>query len=260
MPINAVSTYLKYANLQMAAEAILPVGFTGSIPVAELTQGNERNSAFTDVLANQFIADGWTVEAHQANTSTGFSGTLFKNTQTNELVLSFRSTEFVDDAARDSQATNSMEVKEYGWAFGQIADMEAWYTTLKASGRLGGAQPFSVTGYSLGAHLATAFNLLHPQDAAATYTFNGAGVGDIKAGFTLAQIVNLFQQRRTQGNSAEFTTSRGIAIYQELLTTMNNPGSSAAIATAMGSVTQPRSTLRLRSQRTPCCSGERLQK
>jgi pimeloyl-ACP methyl ester carboxylesterase len=36
---------------------------------------------------------------------------------------------------------------------------------------------FSVTGYSLGGHLATAFNLLHPGAATQVITFNGAGVG-----------------------------------------------------------------------------------
>jgi hypothetical protein len=37
--------------------------------------------------------------------------------------MSFRSTEFIDDAARDNQATNAMEIKEAGFAFGQIRDM-----------------------------------------------------------------------------------------------------------------------------------------
>jgi len=39
--------------------------------------------------------------------------------------MSFRSTEFADDAARDNEATNKLEIKDHGWAFGQIADMEA---------------------------------------------------------------------------------------------------------------------------------------
>ncbi|SDP94092.1 hypothetical protein SAMN04489708_1587 [Paracidovorax cattleyae] len=54
-----------------------------------------------------------------------------------ELVLSFRSTEFADDAARDNQATNTLEIKEKGWAFGQIADMEAWFQTLRSRGLIG---------------------------------------------------------------------------------------------------------------------------
>lgn len=56
----------------------------------------------------------WEVVAQQDNTPTGFSGTLFKSKATGELVLSFRSTEFVDDNARDNVAANALEIKEYG--------------------------------------------------------------------------------------------------------------------------------------------------
>ena len=95
-------------------------------------------------------------------------------------VLSFRSTEFIDDYARDNLATNSFEIKETGWAWGQIADMEAWYAQLTGPGGALNGNKFSVTGYSLGGHLATAFNLLHPGAADKVVTFNGAGVGRIK--------------------------------------------------------------------------------
>jgi hypothetical protein len=52
------------------------------------------------------------------------------------------------------------------------------YTSLGDRGLLHGTP--SVTGYSLGGHLAAAFNLLHFGSAAApqVVTFNGAGVGD----------------------------------------------------------------------------------
>ena len=133
MTATLAPTYLKFANLQMAAEAILS-NFNYSTPdglLAALKFGNNRASKFTDVLAHQFIADGWVVAAHQANAGTGFSGTLFRYNGTTdpsqglvngELVLSFRSTEFIDDVARDNQATNTMELKPFGWAFGQMAD------------------------------------------------------------------------------------------------------------------------------------------
>ena len=127
-PTN-VSTYLKYANLQMAAEALFTDGFSGLIPLDVLTTGNNRTSKFTPTQATQFAAE-WKVAAHKANTGTGFSGTLFeclvddptRGFVAGQLVLSFRSTEFIDDAARDNQATNTMELKPFGWAFGQIAD------------------------------------------------------------------------------------------------------------------------------------------
>ena len=74
----------------------------------------------------------------------GFSGTLFKAKQDNaalgiqkdELVLSFRSTEFADDAARDNEATNLLEVKDKGWAFGQLSDMETCTSRSKTRARL----------------------------------------------------------------------------------------------------------------------------
>lgn len=152
---NEVINYLKFANVQMAAEAIYPSGFQGgAIPIKTLTDGNNRSSKFTATQAADFSGN-WAVLDHQANTSTGFSGTLFKYTGANdtakgltngELVMSFRSTEFADDSARDNQATNTLEVKEKGWTFGQIADMESWYASLKADpGKLGN-NDFSVTG------------------------------------------------------------------------------------------------------------------
>jgi hypothetical protein len=88
-----------------------------------------------------------------------------------ELVLSFRSTEFVDDAARDNQATNAMEIAEVGFALGQIADMEKWYAELRADPtKIPAGASLSVTGYSLGGHLATAFNLLRAQEIATAET------------------------------------------------------------------------------------------
>jgi dienelactone hydrolase len=96
--------------------------------------------------------------------------------------MSFRSTEFIDDAARDNQATNDMEISQFGWAFGQIADMKRWYEGLVSSGKLPTGATFDVTGYSLGGHLATAFNDLYGSRVRATYTFSGAGVAQINGG------------------------------------------------------------------------------
>jgi len=150
-----------------------------------LQVGNSRSSRFTATAADTFSKE-WRVVEHQANTTTGFSGTLFENANTRELVLSFRSTEFIDDNARDNKATNELELNEFGWAFGQIADMESWYQTLKAKPELLGRK-FTVTGYSLGGHLAAAFAMLRDADATAgegnpiaqAYTFNGVNRGQI---------------------------------------------------------------------------------
>lgn len=184
---------LKYADLQMAAEALL-VNDDGSLKSdlkKALTEGNKHASKFTTPQADAFLSE-WSVVAQRANTPSGFSGTLFKNIKTNEYVLSFRSTEFIDDAARDNMATNTLEIKETGYAWGQLADMKAWYEELSgAGGQLAGGRPFSVTGYSLGGHLATAFNLMYGA-ASQTLTFNGAGVGTYDRGSV--ELKNLVQQ------------------------------------------------------------------
>ena len=123
---TVIANYLKFANLQMAAEALYdlktaPAGSTaaGEISAAMLTVGNERSSKFTKVQADEFVKD-WTVVEHISNTKTGFSGTLFRALRsdesrgitTGELVICFRSTEFADDATRDNQATNTLGIKE----------------------------------------------------------------------------------------------------------------------------------------------------
>jgi hypothetical protein len=112
---NDIATYFKYANLQMAAEAInLESGMSPSRLKDALILGNKHSSVFTQAQATEFTdpAKGWSVLAHRPNTSTGFSGTLFKNNETGELVLSFRSTEFLDDNARDNKASNEMEINK----------------------------------------------------------------------------------------------------------------------------------------------------
>ena len=117
MALNQVTTYLKYANVQMAAESLFGLTNSNAAPgenspvktilsLTTLTDGNGRASKFPTTLATQFL-ESWELVEHIANTKTGFSGTLFKAKATNaelgitegELVLSFRSTEFADDAA-----------------------------------------------------------------------------------------------------------------------------------------------------------------
>jgi Ca2+-binding RTX toxin-like protein len=235
MPNNAVSTYLTYANLQMAAEALLNEFAYTTTPglISALTFGNNRSSKFTAVQATQFASE-WEVVAHKPNTDSGFSGTVFKYVGAtdpsrglvrDQLVMSFRSTEFVDDAARDNQATNAMEIKPFGWAFGQIDDMEKWYADLRQQGLID--RPVTVTGYSLGGHLATAFNLLREErgqsaQVAATYTFNGAGVGRLETAGSLSYTLQQFGQMRQASAdlSSLFTSPTVRSLYQNLRTTL----------------------------------------
>ncbi|WP_143694853.1 hypothetical protein, partial [Variovorax sp. JS1663] len=90
-------------------------------------------------------------------------------------------------------------------AWGQIRDMEAWYQSLKDRGLLQPGETFAVTGYSLGRHLATVFNLLHGPKAPAAdqasisqvITFNGAGVGGFDEGIGLQKLVQQFSPNRS---------------------------------------------------------------
>jgi len=216
MTTPTTAEYLKHANLQMAAEAFIRDEVTGIFAIdaeeikARLIAGNNHASRFTDSQAQAFV-DQWGVVDQRANTKTGFSGTLFRNkANPNDLVLSFRSTEFIDDAARDSEATNMQEIFKFGFAFGQLADMEAWYAELTQQGEPLAGKTFSVTGYSLGGHLATAFNLMHPGAASQVVTFNGAGIGQVGDG-SLGDM-----QAKLPQMIAEFETLRKLAVQTGL--------------------------------------------
>ena len=121
MTTPTIADMLKYANLQMAAEALYEFNakldpnrspgsaidfgtghYSGAINPTWLTLGNEHASRFTQIQADAFVQQ-WEVVDHLSNTTTGFSGTLFRNrSNPNELAISFRSTEFIDDAVNDN--------------------------------------------------------------------------------------------------------------------------------------------------------------
>ena len=216
MSTPTINDYLKYVNLQAAAEAFL-VNNDGKVKTdikQALIDGNKRSTKFTQPQAEDFNKL-WQVVDQCPNTPTGFSGTLFRaikddvasGIHKDDLVVSFRSTEFIDDSARDSEGTDKLELAKGGFALGQIADMEAWYSKLTQSGGPLEGKRFAVTGYSLGAHLATVFNLLHGKDIDPVVTFNGAGIGQIGKG-TLAGMVERFQSLLIQ---AGFSKKDGVA-------------------------------------------------
>ncbi|HEY1131479.1 MAG TPA: calcium-binding protein, partial [Roseateles sp.] len=201
-----IADLLKYADLQMAAEAFLADKDTGALRTDlrdALIFGNGHASRFTATQATHFL-EHWKVVEQKPNTASGFSGTLFECTaddpatgaKRGDLVMSFRSTEFIDDSARDNQATNALEIKETGFAWGQVRDMEAWYQELVASGKLVNQvnpyKSFSVTGYSLGGHLASVFNEMHSNVADQVVTFNGAGIGGHTPDNTLSELIAEF--------------------------------------------------------------------
>ncbi|MDO4693498.1 MAG: hypothetical protein Q4A62_02575 [Eikenella sp.] len=172
--INSTESLLEFASLQMASEALwerknlLPTELSNNLDldlIKILITGNQHASKFTENQAIEF-SKSWKVIAHVGNTTTGFSATVFEALNDNtaagiragDQVISFRSTEFIDDAARDNQATNTLEIADKGFAFGQLADMLDWVRGLQQNGTL--KDRVKITGYSLGGHLATSFNLL----------------------------------------------------------------------------------------------------
>lgn len=95
--------------------------------------GNGHASKFTELQATNFVKH-WTVVAQQADTTTGLSGTLFRCTaddpstgaKDGELVMSFRSTEFLDDyrsigASHDVNTTACASAFPISHRFGQVA-------------------------------------------------------------------------------------------------------------------------------------------
>lgn len=212
----SIADALKFAQLQMAAEAFIKKDGSfrpeGESLVLALKDGNTHASKFTSTQAEAF-AEHWIAVDQCENSNTGFSGMLFKCVQDDpatgakagEYVISLRSTEFLDDAARDNQATNQMEIAKYGFAFGQLRDMEEWYADLRKPGALlGPTASVDVTGYSLGGHLATAFNLLHQGDGnvGKVVTFNGAGIGQWAEGSSLPALLTIEAVNETWGLQA----------------------------------------------------------
>lgn len=153
----------------------------------------------TSDMADRFN-ETWEVIDHLDNTTTGFSATVMKHRVRGDYVLSFRSTESKDfddggDVERDSSGGANGQIGKYGFAWGQLRDMEKYFQDLKAGTLHAGSasdgtalaawlavegNDFNVTGYSLGGHLAQVFTLMHEDEVAHAYTFNGAGFGQIE--------------------------------------------------------------------------------
>ena len=203
MPQTEFSGWLQFALQQMAAESYLG-GFNFSDDTTQLIDrlkfGNNNSTVlgltdpnaptlsgmtrFTTVQAQQFT-ERYHIVDHHANDATGFSATLMFDNQTQSYTLSFRSTEYLNqvdggDYERDGLPGADGEIKDYGFAFGQLAAMEEYVARLKQGILSNGsvdaslqtffadpAHQLNVTGYSLGGHLATVFTELHADRMAA---------------------------------------------------------------------------------------------
>ena len=205
MPQSDISAWLQFALQQMAAESYLDgINWSNAEQVKiQLRLGNNRpgfsesgttrfTGTATQGLQDQAFVARYAIIDHHANDATGFSATLMREQGTNNYTLSFRSTEYknqVDGGDWERDGANGLfltgadgEIVTKGFAFGQLAAMEDYYQTTVKNLLPPGAV-LNVTGYSLGAHLATVFTELHgfetntPFSFGHTYTFNGPGRG-----------------------------------------------------------------------------------
>jgi Ca2+-binding RTX toxin-like protein len=225
MANNQIQIYAAMVDMQVASEAFLN-GEAQKISTNTLKDGNNNNSKFPDALATTF-SDRYQLIAHQDLTlnadktisdvidKSGFSASLFYDTETHQYTLSIRSTEFADSIKDPGDIRgDGVEIADRGWAFAQLSSLEHFYqsvingtatngvngitipsevdlatfrTTLNSGGK------FNVTGYSLGANLAEGFTELHREKVNQTYLFNGAGTGVPVGGRTFQYLWQKYQ-------------------------------------------------------------------
>ena len=195
---STLETWYKFLLAQMSAESYLDQRDIGVALQTILRNGNNNGivqaegdftgaTRMTTTQVEQFNAE-WEILDHHANDGTGFSATLLRSRTTGELTLSFRSTEYQSenkggDWSRDGFAGADGQIFFTGFAVAQLTAMEEYWSQLQQNPLLvpAGAK-INVTGYSLGAHLATVFTELHAEQIDHTYTFNAAGRGTVTSG------------------------------------------------------------------------------
>jgi len=255
MANSQIKQYADMVNLQMAAEAFLRGATIPDEIRAALVAGNTANSKEPDPLASLFggTSPRYKLIAHQDLTlnanktipgaveKSGLSASVFYDTVTQQYTLSVRSTEFATSIRDwgDVQA-NRNEIADYGWAFGQINSLEAFWESLKNgsaansenavtipnaadlgafwSALQGGAR-INVTGYSLGGNIAEAFTELHRSEIAKTYLFNAAGTGESLIGIGFPGIWAKYKSVFDNPDSAYPTNQSylGTPIYSALM-------------------------------------------
>jgi hypothetical protein len=198
-----IQTWYDFVLAQMASDSYLDIDLTDPNKlkdalrnganhrdfIAELEPEELSATRMTNVMIDDFLGRWEVIDQLMNTTTSGFSATLLKNKTTpGEYTLSFRSTESKPaskggDFERDGGSGADGEILDIGLAWAQIRDMEAYYAQLK-SGQLStdGATSedgaavaqyladggkLSITGYSLGAHLAQVFTLLLNRDGTA---------------------------------------------------------------------------------------------
>ncbi len=207
--INAIEKYFEYAQLAQASYGLFTSFDTLSVK-AKLEEVNKGN--FTIKQADEFLKQ-YTLISYQPNTLSGFSASVFQSAS-GEYTLAIRGTE-VDLAGliSDWGTANIADIGFNGIAVKQAIDLMNYYQQLTAvagqplvqyqyedgpvlpglpgysitagsisyttstaaeTGVLAGKH-FTVTGHSLGGHLALIMGRLAPNLVDAVYTYNAPG-------------------------------------------------------------------------------------
>ena len=184
---STLNTDFTFAQLSMAAYAILPNNYSGEVPVGALV-----TAGFTQDQAELF-ANSYSVLNHLENGSAGLSATLFErlvNGQpTGEKILAIRGTEFTLSDLGNNALIAFAGIPQFT---PQYLALKVYYQQLQGQGFLVPNDNLTVTGHSLGGYLAqyfaqdTSFNqagdLSQFNSAVAhAYTFNAPGTGGIIA-------------------------------------------------------------------------------
>jgi RTX calcium-binding nonapeptide repeat (4 copies) len=216
--MTTMQQYFDYSQLSLTAYAIdLRAGALSATSVNRLT-----DAGLTATQIEQLIASGWEVVSQSSDAkygNTGFSATLFHNTQTGEYVFANRGTE---PGLDDLVFADGWGIATLGLASSQVIDMYRYYKQLitpqgqavsysqdeiqklyemgrfyaplkygtiglindlvtsdTGLGKISANQTFATTGHSLGGHLSLWLNALIPNNVDHIYTYNGAGQGNL---------------------------------------------------------------------------------
>lgn len=131
----------------------------------EYIGGAGKYTKISKTQADYFL-DNFKIKDYYGNDNTGFSATVFAkngdtNGDTNEITISFRSTEFGEDYYKDAYGADC-EISYYGTAIAQNIAMLNYINKLRLDGIITTNTKINLTGYSLGGHLASStYQYLH---------------------------------------------------------------------------------------------------
>ena len=276
MPITNPKSWYQFTLQHIAAESFFEnVDLNSALQIEAILQnGNNdvRNLSVAGLVAQgkppgflrltqrqaREFTSRYTVVHQTPNDASGFSATLLFDREAQQYTLAFRSLEYRDgvkggDYDRDANGA-AFEINNYGFALGQVASMEKYWTSLAglATGgesaellafkqyMAGAGAQVNLTGYSLGAHLASVFTKIHPELVREAVVFNAAGIGPVPAlGTDIAAMVSAWQAKLAAAGLNNLPTSENLytrAGYQQALGEIVAQYSLQGAGTSPGSV------------------------